>query len=93
MKQKVLIASAIASDADILIFDEPLNGLDIKNIELITQTFSQLKKDGKTIIMSSHNVYDITDICDNIYFLNKGQLIYSKNNYALIKEKYFELYK
>lgn len=92
MKQKLLIASAIVSNANIMIFDEPLNGLDLKNIDLIMRTFLRLKNEGKSIILSSHNVYDTTKICDDIYFLHKGKLLFIENNFDLIKEKYFELF-
>lgn len=92
MKQKLLIASAIVSNANILIFDEPLNGLDLKNIDLIMRTFLRLKNEGKVIILSSHNVYDTTKICDDIYFLHKGKLLFTESNFDLIKEKYFELF-
>lgn len=92
MKQKLLIAAAIISDARVLIFDEPLNGLDIRNVDLIIQVFSKLKNEKKSIMISSHNIYEISSICDDIYFLNEGKLITVENDFDTIKQKYLDLF-
>lgn len=68
MKQKALLSVAIASGASFLIFDEPLNGLDIENVEYLTTVFLTLKEQGKTLLLSSHNIFEISKLCDAIYF-------------------------
>ncbi|MCB5952198.1 ABC transporter ATP-binding protein [Enterococcus sp. BWT-B8] len=92
MKQKALIAVAISSGARFIIFDEPINGLDIENIENIATIFLTLKSAGKTILLSSHNIFEISKLCDNIYFLNNGVLKTAPLDYELLKEEYNELY-
>ncbi len=92
MKQKALIAAAIASGAEFIIFDEPLNGLDIENIENISNLFLTLKNEGKTLLLSSHNIFETSKICDMIYFLDKGLLKAAPLDYNELKEEYNELY-
>lgn len=92
MKQKVLIAGAISSGARFIIFDEPINGLDLENIENIAAIFLTLKSEGKTLLLSSHNIFEISKICDHIYFLSNGVLKTAPLDYKLLKEEYNELY-
>lgn len=93
MKQKVLIAASIASGADFIIFDEPLNGLDIENIENISNIFLELKKEGKTLLLSSHNIFETSKICDNIFFLVEGSLKEASLDYEILKEQYNSAFK
>ncbi|MGX7417421.1 ATP-binding cassette domain-containing protein [Carnobacterium gallinarum] len=88
MKQKVLVAVAIASGSDFIIFDEPLNGLDIENIENISTIFLALKKKGKTLLLSSHNIFEISKLCDHIYFLVNGSISEAPLDYKTLKEQY-----
>jgi ABC-2 type transport system ATP-binding protein len=70
MKQRLAIAQAIMEDPDIFIFDEPMNGLDINGVEDVRNLIIDLKKKGKTILMSSHDERDIELLCDLTYQLN-----------------------
>ena len=88
MKQKALLSVAIASGASFLIFDEPLNGLDIENVEYL----ATLKEQGKTLLLSSHNIFEISKLCDAIYFLDSGILKSASLDYLQLKEEYYELY-
>lgn len=92
MKQKALLSVAIASGAYFLIFDEPLNGLDIENVEYLTTVFLTLKEQGKTLLLSSHNIFEISKLCDAIYFLDSGILKSASLDYLQLKEEYYELY-
>ncbi len=74
MKQKVGIVQAIMEDPDIILFDEPMNGLDEHSIELIRNLILELKTKGKTIILTSHNKDDISLLCDAVYKMNLGKL-------------------
>ena len=77
MKQKALLSVAIASGASFLIFDEPLNGLDIENVEYLTTVFL---------------TFEISKLCDAIYFLDSGILKSASLDYLQLKEEYYELY-
>jgi ABC-2 type transport system ATP-binding protein len=75
MKQRLAIAQAIMEDKDILILDEPMNGLDVKGIEFFRELFLSLKKEGKTMLMASHNREDIEILCDKVYKMENGCII------------------
>lgn len=74
MKQRMAIAQAIMEEQNILLFDEPMNGLDSEGVEQIKKLFRDLKNCGRTILISSHNRDDLEEICDNIYIMEKGNL-------------------
>jgi ABC-2 type transport system ATP-binding protein len=67
MKQKLAIAQAIMENQDVLLLDEPFNALDIDSVENIRRLLFSLKKDGKTIILTSHNQEDIDILSDHIF--------------------------
>lgn len=67
MKQKLAIAQAIMEDQEILLLDEPFNGLDIDSVENIRKLLKDLKTQGKTIILTSHNNEDIEILCDHVF--------------------------
>ena len=72
MKQRLSIAQAIMENHDILILDEPMNGLDKKGCDDIRALLLDLKRKGKTILMSSHNKGDIDILCDRVYEMDNG---------------------
>lgn len=74
MKQRLAIAQGIMENQSILIFDEPMNGLDKKGVKEIRELLLQKKKEGKTIVMASHNKDDIDILCDEVYELEEGYL-------------------
>ena len=67
MKQKLAIAQAIMEDQDILLLDEPFNGLDVDSVENIRDLLKSLNKQGKTIFLTSHNNEDIDILCDHVF--------------------------
>lgn len=67
MKQKLAIAQAIMEDQEVLLLDEPFNGLDIESVENIRNLLKTLNKEGKTIILTSHNNEDIEILCDHVF--------------------------
>lgn len=75
MKQRLAIAQAIMEDPDILILDEPMNGLDKKGIAEMRELFLKMKEEGKLILFASHNKEDIDILCDEVYELDAGQLV------------------
>lgn len=77
MKQRLAIASSLLGDPDVLIFDEPTNGLDPSGIAEIRQLMGQLHKSGKTIIMASHLLDEVEKVCTHVAILKNGDLITS----------------
>ena len=74
MKQRLGIAQAIMEDPDVIILDEPMNGLDNAGVREMRELFKSLRAQGKTIIISSHNREDIDELCDNVYEMDAGIL-------------------
>lgn len=74
MRQRLGIAQAIMDDPEILLLDEPMNGLDNKGVEEMRALFLQLKEEGKTILLSSHNREDIEILCDDVFEMDNGIL-------------------
>jgi len=75
MKQKLLIAIAVAKESDILIFDEPTANLDRKNSLLFIETIKKLKDDGKTIIIATHDmIFDEVDFIDRTVLIANGEI-------------------
>lgn len=73
MKQRLGIAQAIMEDPDILILDEPMNGLDKEGVKDMRTLFLELKKKGKTILIASHNAEDIDELCDHVWEMEHGR--------------------
>ena len=74
MRQRLAIAQATMEDQDILILDEPMNGLDKRGIEEMRNFFLEQKELGKLIIMASHNSTDIETLCDEVFEMDEGML-------------------
>jgi ABC-2 type transport system ATP-binding protein len=75
MKQRLAIASALLGDPEVLIFDEPTNGLDPVGIAEIRELIKKLAKEGKTIIMASHLLDEVEKVCTHVAILKKGELL------------------
>lgn len=74
MRQRLGIAQAIMEDQSILILDEPMNGLDNQGVCEMRKLFAYLRKQGKTILLASHNRDDIETLCDEVYEMDCGEL-------------------
>lgn len=72
MRQRLGLAQAIMENPDILILDEPFNGLDKEGVAEIREYLLGLKKQGKTILLCSHSTEDIDILCDTVYEMDKG---------------------
>jgi len=73
-KQRTAIARSLITNPDFLILDEPSTGLDIIGIKSVTEILNRLKKNGKTILFSSHNVDEIFNCADRILVLHHGKI-------------------
>jgi ABC-2 type transport system ATP-binding protein len=77
MKQRLGMANALIHDPEVLIFDEPMSGLDPLGRHLIKGIIAELRTKGKTVFFSSHILSDIEDLCDRIGIIHQGRLLYA----------------
>lgn len=80
MKQRLSLAQAFMEEPELLILDEPMNGLDSEGVKLIRDYLLNLKKQGKTIVLSSHYIEDIDFLCDRIIKLENGRIVSDEIN-------------
>lgn len=79
MRQRLGIAQAIMENPDILILDEPFNGLDAAGNADIHRLFAGLRDEGKCILLASHSAQDIKTACDTLCYMREGRLIGAEN--------------
>ncbi len=75
MQQKVQFITAVIHDPDLLILDEPFSGLDPVNVELMKQTILEKKAEGKTIILSTHQMEIAEKLCDDVCMINRSHKV------------------
>ena len=75
MAQKLQFITTVVHKPSLMILDEPFSGFDPVNAELIRSEILNLKKDGATIILSTHNMESVEELCDNIALINKARLV------------------
>ncbi len=75
MKQRLAVAIALLSDPDLLLLDEPANGLDPAGIVEMRDLLRQLAASGKTVFISSHVLAEVQQICDRVAIINLGELV------------------
>ncbi len=76
MKQRLAIASALLNEPEILILDEPTNGLDPQGIHEIRSIIQEISKKGTTILLASHLLDEVEKVCDHVIVLQKGKMIF-----------------
>lgn len=79
MKQRLAIAASLISDPDVLILDEPTNGLDPSGIAEVRELIVEISKTGKTIIMASHLLDEVEKVCTDVAVLKAGVLLEKRN--------------
>ena len=77
MKQRLAIASALLNDPEILILDEPTNGLDPQGIHQIREIIKKIAAEGTTILLASHLLDEVEKVCSHVVILRKGEKLYS----------------
>lgn len=77
MKQRLAIAAAMIAQPDVVIFDEPTNGLDPQGIAEVRELIVHIAQQGKTIIMASHILDEVEKICSHVAIIKKGKLLAS----------------
>ena len=92
MKQRLAIASALLNDPEILILDEPTNGLDPQGIHQIRELIKNIAKNGTTILLASHLLDEVEKVCSHVVVLRKGEKLYSGRVDEMISSHgFFEL--
>ena len=92
MKQRLAIASALLNDPEILILDEPTNGLDPQGIHQIRQIIKDIAAGGTTILLASHLLDEVEKVCSHVVVLRKGEKLYSGRVDEMISSHgFFEL--
>lgn len=92
MKQRLAIASALLNDPEILILDEPTNGLDPQGIHQIRQIIKEIASQGTTILLASHLLDEVEKVCTHVVVLRKGEKLYSGPvDGMLVSHGFFEL--
>ena len=97
MKQKVSLVVSLVHDPDVVIFDEPTNGLDVLTAKVVTDFLLDLKSRGKTIIVSTHIFSLIEKICDRVGIVINGKMVECNTLKELcgdksLEERFFEIY-
>ena len=97
MKQKTALVMALVNDPQIIIFDEPTNGLDVITAKVVTDFLQELKAEGKTIVVSTHIFSLIEKICDRVGIIVNGAMAYCAPLESILEEgsledKFFEIY-
>ncbi|MRX68245.1 ABC-2 type transport system ATP-binding protein [Flavobacterium resistens] len=92
MKQRLAIASALLNDPEILILDEPTNGLDPQGIHQIRDIIKEIASQGTTILLASHLLDEVEKVCSHVVVLRKGEILYSGSVDAMsANEGFFEI--
>ena len=85
-RKRTFLARAIAQRASILLLDEPFSGVDIRTEKLIAQLFIQLKNEGKTILLSTHDMIHVREFCDLVLLINKTVVAYGDTSEVFTPE-------
>ena len=92
MKKKLALMGTLKQNKAVMILDEPFNGLDIESTRILRMILLKLKEQGKTIIITSHIIETLTNLCDSIHFLEDGKIKFSKTKteFADFKKEIFQ---
>jgi ABC-2 type transport system ATP-binding protein len=99
MIQRLQIARGLINDPEILFMDEPTVGLDPVGARMLRDIIRKLKEDGKTVLLTTHNLAEVEELCDRLVIINKGKVIAKgtpqsiKGSYASLEDSYVELVK
>ncbi|PWJ34210.1 ATP-binding cassette domain-containing protein [Sediminitomix flava] len=92
MKKKIAFLAMLKQDKAIMILDEPFNGLDLESSRIIRSLLLKLKEKGKTILLTSHVLETLTNVCDKLHHLENGQINYSceKEDFDVFEQKIYQ---
>ena len=93
------IARGLINDPEILFMDEPTIGLDPVGARMLRDIIRRLKNEGKTVLLTTHNLAEVEELCDRLVIINKGRVIAEgtpesiKGNYNSLEDSYVEIVK
>ncbi len=87
MKQRLAVASAILTDPEVLVLDEPTNGLDPEGIAEMRELILNIAGQGKTIILASHILDEVQKICSHVVMLKQGEMVYNGTMKELLTQR------
>lgn len=85
-RKRTFIARAIAQRASVLLLDEPFNGVDVRTEKLMAELFLQFRQEGRTILISTHDLSHVRDFCDLVVLINKTVLAYGETSEVFTPE-------
>ena len=85
-RKRAFLARAIAQRASVLLLDEPFNGVDVRTEKLMAELFFQLRTEGRTILISTHDLSHVRDFCDLVVLINKTVLAYGETSKVFTPE-------
>jgi manganese transport system ATP-binding protein len=85
-RKRAFLARAIAQRADVLLLDEPFNGVDVRTEKLMAQLFLQFRDEGRTILISTHDLSHVREFCDLVVLINKTVLAYGETSEVFTPE-------
>ena len=87
MVQRLALAQALLGEPDLLVLDEPLEGLDLGGRELLQEVVVQQRKAGKTVLVVSHALGEVAQVCDRVAVLVRGRLAYLGSLASLLRDQ------
>ena len=85
-RKRTFLARAIAQRADVLLLDEPFNGVDVRTEQLMAQLFLNFRDEGRTILISTHDLSHVREFCDLVVLINKTVLAYGETSEVFTSE-------
>ena len=85
-RKRAFLARAIAQRASVLLLDEPFNGVDVRTEKLMAQLFLQFRNEGRTILISTHDLSHVSDFCDLVVLINRTVLAYGDTSEVFTPE-------
>jgi len=85
-RKRSFLARALAQGASVMLLDEPFNGVDIRTEKLMIELFEQFRREGRTLMISTHDLSHVTGFCDQVVLINKTVLAYGETASVLTSE-------
>ena len=86
MKKKISIATALLHNPQLIILDEPFSDLDLIALGQLKEIMKKVKKSGRTILIASHNIQELENVCDDLAIIKEGKVLFQKNFGDICKE-------
>ncbi len=85
-RKRAFLARALAQGASVLLLDEPFNGVDIRTEKMMIDLFQQFRREGRTLLISTHDLSHVTGFCDQVVLINKTVLAYGETSEVFTEE-------